>query len=72
MPLFDFKCSTCGFLTERIVKSSSNDSDYPICDTCLTKLSRIFTLSRTSFVLGGDGWAKDGYQKGQKNNPEKS
>jgi len=60
MPIYEFRCNFCHNIFEveckekdrinvRCLKCASND---------LTPL-----ISKTSFILKGKGWAKDGYNK---------
>lgn len=63
MPIYEYQCPKCGNVFEEWVKSSQADQDKP-CPLCGTPSPRI--LSRTSFVLKGDGWyvSDYGYRKG--------
>jgi len=63
MPLYEQKCRKCGHSFDILVSFSEGAKAVPCpkCDAPQTK--RVF--SRTSFSLKGDGWAKDGYSKGE-------
>lgn len=61
MPLFDCCCNDCGFGFEKVQKFSATEN--PICPRCGGKTERM--VSKSSFVLAGEGWAKDNY-KGEK------
>lgn len=61
MSLVAIKCSDCGFQFDKILKFYTTEN--PICPQCGGKTERL--ISRSSFVLAGDGWAKDSY-KGEK------
>ena len=58
MPLYDFKCEECDYIFELIQKHSD---DNPQCIKCAKDTKKI--ISKTSFILKGDGWYKDGYSK---------
>lgn len=65
MPLYTYKCKKCGAETSNIM--SVADMEYQeqyggvCCPNCGTKMIKEFC---SSFILKGDGWAKDNYQKG--------
>lgn len=63
MPIYEYQCPQCGNVFEEWVKSSEAHKEEP-CPKCGTPSQRI--LSRTSFVLKGDGWyvSDYGYRKG--------
>ena len=54
MPLYEYGCE-CGRTVERLSKV---DDPPPDCE-CGREMSKM--VSRTSFSLKGDGWAKDNY-----------
>ena len=58
MPIYEYQCSACGHRCERLQSISA--PPFTKCSACgedeLQKL-----ISRTSFVLKGGGWYKDGY-----------
>jgi len=70
MPTYTYKCTkghefeivekiTDSPLTACLMEEEYNPSEYT--SLCMAKVERLIT--RTSFVLKGKGWAKDGYQK---------
>lgn len=63
MPIYEYKCPKCGRVFEEWVKASEANKEEP-CPDCGTSSKRI--MSRTSFVLKGDGWyvSDYGYRKG--------
>lgn len=65
MPIYEYKCPKCGEVFEKFAKSSESHKD-AVCPKCGTESPRI--ISRTSFVLKGDGWyvSDYGYRKGIK------
>lgn len=58
MPLYDFRCNTCGVIKEFLVKRSEVDEAIP-CD-CETeaKMERLNKITNTSFILKGN-WFKN-------------
>ena len=58
MPLFDCRCNDCGFEFEKVQKFSEPEN--PMCPRCHGKTERM--ISKSSFVLVGEGWAKDNYK----------
>lgn len=63
MPIYEYQCPACGRVFEEWVKVSEAHREEP-CPDCGTPSPRI--ISRTSFVLKGDGWyvSDYGYRKG--------
>lgn len=63
MPIYEYQCPKCGRVFEEWVKASEAHREEP-CPACGTPSPRI--LSRTSFVLKGEGWyvSDYGYRKG--------
>ncbi len=63
MPIYEYQCPKCGKVFEEWVKSSEAHKE-EACPVCGTPSPRI--ISRTSFVLKGDGWyvSDYGYRKG--------
>ena len=53
MPLYDFKCEECDYIFELIQKHSD---DSPQCIKCAKDTKKL--ISKTSFILKGDGWYK--------------
>jgi putative FmdB family regulatory protein len=58
MPLYEYICPD-GHTEEKLVRM---DAPNPVCAICGQPTTR--TVARTSFILNGDGWYRDGYQKG--------
>ena len=58
MPLYEFYCKHCQ--TQREKLQGYQDPAPECCGKPTTKL-----VSRGSFILKGDGWYRDGYQKGK-------
>lgn len=63
MPLFVFKCESCGNVQEKLQKFSDTP---PVCESCDDKfpdetpfMERQIGL--TTFTLKGEGWARDNY-----------
>lgn len=63
MPIFEYKCPRCGKVFEEWVRSADAAPEKQ-CPSCAASSPRI--ISRTSFVLKGDGWyvSDYGYRKG--------
>lgn len=63
MPIYEYQCPKCGRVFEEWVKASEAHKEEP-CPDCGAPSKRI--MSRTSFVLKGDGWyvSDYGYRKG--------
>lgn len=56
-PIFDYVCQTCKTEFEVLVHLGETAKSCPSCGS-----EDLFKkVSLTSFVLVGDGWAKDGY-----------
>jgi len=63
VPLYEYRCSTCGHGVETLQK---HDDPAPVCGPCdevLPSEAPYMTrqVSVTSFALKGTGWAKDNY-----------
>lgn len=65
MPIYEYQCPNCGRVFEEWGKASEAHKPEP-CPSCGTPSPRV--MSRTSFVLKGDGWyvSDYGYRKGIK------
>ena len=63
MPIYEYQCPKCGNIFEEWAKASEAHKEEP-CPQCGALSPRI--ISRTSFVLKGDGWyvSDYGYRKG--------
>lgn len=63
MPIYEYQCPKCGNIFEEWAKASESHKEEP-CPQCGALSPRI--ISRTSFVLKGDGWyvSDYGYRKG--------
>lgn len=63
MPIYEYQCPSCGRVFEEWGKASEAHKPEP-CPDCGTLSPRV--ISRTSFVLKGDGWyvSDYGYRKG--------
>ncbi len=57
MPIYEYRCKTCGELTEVMLKIS--DSQPTKCERCGGKLER--QISNTTFILKGSGWYATDY-----------
>lgn len=63
MPIYEYQCPKCGNVFEEWGKASESHKE-EACPVCGTPSPRI--ISRTSFILKGDGWyvSDYGYRKG--------
>lgn len=53
MPIYEFECRNCGKIQEKIMKIT--DSHPEVCTEC-QKGPLVKLMSRTNFVLKGQGW----------------
>ena len=61
MPIYDYKCDECGNTEEHLQDMGAPSPD---CSSCLKKQKKVSmkkVISKTSFVLKGNHWAKDNY-----------
>jgi putative FmdB family regulatory protein len=63
MPLFDFKCSSCGFIEEHYLTSATGTkiTNCPKCNNT-GSFVRLEVPTSVSISFSGKGWYKDGYQ----------
>jgi putative FmdB family regulatory protein len=61
MPKYDYKCLSCGNILE-LSGGYDEVEKYVICNGIRSKYRRIFSPPR-NFILKGEGWAKDNYDK---------
>ena len=57
MPIYEYRCTSCGHRFEKMVKISAGA---PSCPSCGADEARKL-ISATSFVLKGGGWYRDHY-----------
>ena len=62
MPIYEYRCTSCGHEVEVIQKVG--DRRLRTCKECSGKLEK--KISRTSFQLKGGGWYTEGYHKSGK------
>ena len=60
MPIYEYKCTECDHITEKI-ESFKSEIRTIMCPFCNGISNRILSLG--SFHLKGSGWYKDGYGK---------
>lgn len=58
MPIYKFKCDSCGH-EFTVIRKMSEDSDV-ICENCSSSLTNKL-VAKTTFALKGSGWYKDSY-----------
>jgi putative FmdB family regulatory protein len=56
MPIYEYRCKTCGHEVELIQKRSDGA---PVCPNAHGELGKLHSL--TAFHLKGGGWERDGY-----------
>ncbi len=55
MPVFEYKCSKCGFTTT-LMENTGADR-YKDCPNCKGRDSLVRQISRSTFILKGAGWS---------------
>ena len=61
MPIYEYKCDLCNGLWEEIQKFS--DDPLTVCTNCEKEGGVHKLVSKTSFVLKGEGWSKEEQNK---------
>jgi putative FmdB family regulatory protein len=56
LPIYEYRCESCGCELERMVPRGTAAPACPSCAALMTK-----KVSATSFILQGGGWYKDHY-----------
>ena len=64
MPIYEFKCRSCGVVVEKIMKIS--DVAPSLCE-CGSQGKLIKLMSRTNFVLKGQGWYETDFKDKNQN-----
>ena len=67
MPIYEYKCSSCGKTMEIMQKFS--DKPFTKCPSCSGKLAKL--ISNCSFHLKGSGWYVTDYKKNGTSKKEK-
>jgi putative FmdB family regulatory protein len=62
MPIYEYECLDCGKKLE--VMQKFNDSPLKTCSQCGGRLHKL--ISRTSFILKGNGWYVTDYARADK------
>jgi putative FmdB family regulatory protein len=63
MPLYEYRCETCGVKEEKL-EGFSAPTEQP-CEHCGATLGMKRQISVTAFNLAGKGWYAEGYSNGQ-------
>jgi len=63
MPIYEYKCASCGFQKEYIQKM--NDAPHTVCPEC-GQASFSKMLSAAGFQLKGSGWYQTDFKGGAK------
>jgi len=66
MPTYVYRCNGCGAELELVQKISEKQA--PLCENpaCESEAEMETIIGKTSFVLKGTSWARDGYSGGKK------
>lgn len=59
MPIYEYRCTACGGVFEKIQRFS--DPPLDSCEVCRGRVEKL--VSRTAFQLKGSGWYASGYTK---------
>jgi len=57
MPIYEYQCSKCNRVTEKL--QGFSDPPLKTCPHCRGRVRKL--VSNSSFVLKGGGWYRDGY-----------
>jgi putative FmdB family regulatory protein len=68
MPLYEYRCSKCGNVFEKIQKFS--DAPLTVHEDCGGAVEKL--ISRSAFALKGSGWYATDYAKGSSSKPSGS
>jgi len=60
MPLYEYRCDSCGLVFE--VRQKFSDAPLTACRDCGGPVRKL--ISRTAFALKGGGWYAQGYSNG--------
>jgi predicted nucleic acid-binding Zn ribbon protein len=69
MPVHEFECDNCGFVSEkffRVIPKVDPISIRRVCKNCKFDATHKKLMSFNNFHLRGDGWANDNYSKESK------
>ena len=55
MPIFEYKCNTCGYTTTLLEKTGADK--IKDCPVCKDRDSLVRQISRSTFILKGTGWS---------------
>lgn len=69
MPIFTYECQECGNVFDIFFKTNNINNKEEHCAEC-DSYDVIKYIGRSSFILKGSGWARDGYSS--KNNTQES
>lgn len=68
MPIYEYKCQSCGTVYEK--RQSVSDKPLSTCEKCHGKLEKLWSLS--GFQFKGAGWYVTDYAGGKSRTAEKS
>ena len=61
MPVYEYKCSKCEKVEDRLVSFSSADDQQCNCSEHAT-MQKVDTINSINFALKGGGWYKNSYR----------
>lgn len=61
MPVYEYKCCSCGEVTELFLQSMKNYTKIINCYKCKGLANKM--MSKSTFQLAGSGWGVTGYDK---------
>ncbi len=64
MPIYQYECVKCKFISEILFFNIKNAKDRYICPKCYSRANKI--ISPSNFILKGDGWYKPESKKEEK------
>ncbi|MEI8355066.1 MAG: zinc ribbon domain-containing protein [Deltaproteobacteria bacterium] len=66
MPLYEYRCDSCGNQFE--LRQKFSDKPAVECLKCGGRISKL--ISQSAFALKGSGWYAEGYNKGTDSKPQ--
>lgn len=62
MPIYEYRCDSCGRLRELLLKPGEDAK--PACPSCRKRMRRV--ISPTAFILKGSGWYVTDYPSSER------
>lgn len=57
MPIYQYKCSGCNQIVDKIRGIKESDAPDPICDDCKVAMKRYYAGGAFGIQFNGSGWA---------------